>query len=252
MADEMRPWRIHRVHQRENGAGQLRHVAAADRLRRAAMPRQVDRIDRPVRRQRLDVEHEIVGIAAEPMDQDRRHRLRPRVRRLVGDRPARPRRLALGEAGLGALLIRRIDDEPGDEGIDVGVRHAGGRDHAQQRAHRQHLPRLRHLPAQHARGRALQHIGDLGAFDLGQLLALGDRRTLAGQPGGERSLLHGQPPFGDGDSPDLATGFAHRPVSFASCLSAASPLWPHPESAARPARRDPRAAARTAPACAAA
>ena len=109
-------------------------------------------------------------------------------------------------AGLGGVR-RELLLELRDVGIEVGIRHRGVGDHAEQRADRHGLAFADHDPAQPPRDRALEDVRDLRGLDVEDLVARRDLGALLDQPLRDHALLHRQAPLGHHDRPDR---FAHR------------------------------------------
>src|SRR4051795_6149923 len=81
---------------------------------------------------------------------------------------------------LGSDVARRLGrDKAGDEVVDLGIRHAGGRRYGEQRADRQGRAGRSDDAAQGAALGGLEDIGDLAGLDLQQLLALLEAVALA-------------------------------------------------------------------------
>ena len=176
---------------------QARQRAVSHILVRLAVPRKVNGDDGRDHRQRGNVESPAVQVSGIAVDQHHRFAL---TRTGTADPDATAldyhggslQPLALG----GGVLRCEAGLELHHEGLDIGLRRLGLRQHRDQPAHRHGLAGLGHDPAQHtARGR-LERVVDLGRLNVDEVVALRHRRPLRLPPVDDRPLLHGEPPLG--------------------------------------------------------
>ena len=151
--DEVRALDALAVEEPAHGAGQQRDVAVARLLDRAAVARQVERVDGAVGASGSALNSQLLRSPPKP------------CRSTTGSPPSPWRRnrsvpmptVTVSGCGPGVLLGLAGDErrlELGDERVDVGVGHAGVRDHGEQAADGDHSPSRADAAAQHAGRRA--------------------------------------------------------------------------------------------------
>ncbi len=220
MPGEVRALDALAVEELADGADQQRDIAVARLLDRAAVARQVERVDGAVGRQRLGVEQPVVEVAAEAVQEHERLAalaLAQEPQRADADRD----RLGLGARVLLGLAGNERRLELGDERVDVGVGHVGARHHGEQAADRHDVALARHAPAQHAGDGRLDDAVDLLGLDLGHLVADGHVGALLDEPLDEAALGHGQAPLGHAQLLDLR---AHAGVAAPAVARTASAI----------------------------
>ncbi len=177
------------VEDRDDGISQFIEISLHDCLGRFAVARQIECIDGPGCRKRLDIEEPIVRIASKAVDEDGRNAVLRTSTKLVENIAAAQMSLALDD--FGAVVVCAFDDKSSNEGIDLGITNRRRRQHGQQRSHRNNFAAFRDLAPQNAGNRTLEHVRDFRRFDFCYFVAFLNVGALADGPANKRALRHG-------------------------------------------------------------